>query len=290
VRELLAAKADVNKLDSKGNSVLLLAARSANLDLLKELMNAGSDLLLTTQNQELENTVIHKISRDTRSKTSFEKIIHNNYQGLNLVAKLELLRAFSFISDNYDKFSQFLSKETIEAVKASLEVIDYINELTKLIRFDMDTAEGRHALDEKVRQLQHITEHINKYTKIGIVIDKYKIQKFIIEATNAVNRKYANFKGTIKSSIKALIPKEEVEDSNAKAEASSSASKPLELTDLPNEIFAKIFSEVLLENRIFKQNPVDGEAKLICATDLLCDMSKLNDHLKELGASLANFE
>ncbi|MDF2965736.1 MAG: ankyrin [Rickettsiaceae bacterium] len=290
VKELIAAKADVNKTDFEGRTPLIHAARYGYLEATVELMNAGSDLLLITKNQFSEETVIDRISSFTPSKVCIYRLIENKYQGLNPVAKLELLKAFSFMSNNYNKFSQFYSKDEIEAVKASLQGIDYIDELTRLIRFEINTVEGCQKLDNQILLLKGILENLDKYSEVGIKLNKHKIQLFCLKARGAVNIKYADYAKTIKNSIKALMPKDNAEDSDTRAEANSSADKPVGLTDLPNEIFAKIFHEVLLENKAFKQNPMYGEVKLLCATSLLCNISMLHDHLKELGAEIASFE
>jgi ankyrin repeat protein len=232
-----------------------------------------------------ENMVLFKFLKDLRP--IFDQIIISNYHGLNSLAKLELFRAFSFMHDYHFKFGIFYSEEGINQVKESLEVITSLEELTKTSVTDHLSTDSRQNLKDKINQIKYLLKSKDQYNPIGITIDECKVREFISNAKNAVTAKKTEFTKTIKNCIKVQMPKDDNNDSSL--ENHTDITKPIEITDLPNEIFAIIFHEVLATNKLTKDEQIDHENTervLLCATDLLNDITLLMGHINELETIL----
>ncbi|MDF2965458.1 MAG: hypothetical protein K0Q51_846, partial [Rickettsiaceae bacterium] len=267
VKELMKNKAEINHADNKGVTALMLAADQGHLEVAKELLNAGSDLLLNPKGEGFQNIILYKLLNNEASYNNFDLLLAKGFEGLNAVAKLELLRTFNFMQNNYDKFASFYPQEKIQSIKASLAAERPLEELIDISSFDSNNRADIHTLNDKLKQLKHILKHKASYEVEGININEVAIYNTYIDIKNLANREYQRFTHEIKHTIKAFMPKAEQEsevgDKTVKSESG--------LLDLPNEILAKIFFEALIANKLEKDN-LKNEAEsenILCATDKL---------------------
>jgi ankyrin repeat protein len=267
VKWLIDNGAEILKADNNGMTALMYAVGNGDLEVAKELLNAGSDLLLNPKGEGFQNIILYKLLNNEASYNNFDLLLAKGFEGLNAVAKLELLRTFNFMQNNYDKFASFYPQEKIQSIKASLAAERPLEELIDISSFDSNNRADIHTLNDKLKQLKHILKHKASYEVEGININEVAIYNTYIDIKNLANREYQRFTHEIKHTIKAFMPKAEQEsevgDKTVKSESG--------LLDLQNEILAKIFFEALIANKLEKDN-LKNEAEsenILCATDKL---------------------
>ncbi|MDF2964957.1 MAG: ankyrin repeat-containing protein [Rickettsiaceae bacterium] len=279
VKELIVKGAEINQVCSAyGDTALIKAGYYGCRESLIELVNAGSDLLLITKEEGLSNIVLYKLLREAFDK--FNMLVVERYSELNTVAKLELLRAFNFMQDNYETFSKYYSIEEIKRIKASLEGEKSLEKFMDISSLDSRKLDTMHKLIDKLKQLKHISKFKTRYETEGINIDEVAIYKMYIHAKNIANVGYQDFTKNIKRNIKAFLG----EDDKTQAQENSETSK-IKLLNLPNEILAKIFLDVFIANKLQKDNS-DNESILLCATDYVYEIYTVKHDIEELGVIL----
>jgi ankyrin repeat protein len=301
-KELIAHKANVNTADNVGWTALMLAATCGYLDIVKELLNAGSDLLYTSEAENFESIVLYQLLYSNNCRYTFNILSKKeNLFELSGLGKLELLKAFKFMHENCDKFDKLISREQIDATKASLETCKPFGVLLEeAVSLDISSTENRHKLKDASYHISFILKHNEQYG-IDISVYRTKLQKICKDIEVSIDKKYYEFVkyvGEIQNEVKKALP--QIAAGKAKIEVKDIlsayvASLPKELASLltnniPDVIFAYIFKMTLISEKREADKHIDGVDKTLCATQIFDDLSIIKHEIAELSGLINQAE